>query len=94
MKTSREVAALIKKYIEGNISSLESIQLDQWIKEKPEHEEFFKKILIEDELFEDALTWVNLNQTDHTEWLEDIKSDSRQKIREAEPVVWPWIFIS
>ncbi len=85
MKTSREVAALIKKYIEGNISSLESIQLDQWIKEKPEHEEFFKKILIEDELFEDALTWVNLNQTDHTEWLEDIKSDTLQKIRKAEP---------
>jgi len=36
-------------------------------------------------LFEDALTWVNLNQTDHTEWLEDIKSDTLQKIRKAEP---------
>lgn len=83
MKTSREVAALIKKYIEGNISSLESVQLDQWIKEKPEHEAFFKKLLTDDELFEDALVWVNLNQSDHAIWLEDMKSDTLQKIRKA-----------
>ncbi len=84
MKTSREVAALIKKYIEGNISSLESVRLDQWIKEKPEHEAFFKKLLTDDELFEDALVWVNLNQSDHAVWLEDMKSDTLQKIRNAE----------
>jgi anti-sigma factor RsiW len=41
MKSSKEVAELIKKYIEGNISSEESIQLNSWIKEKPEHAEFF-----------------------------------------------------
>jgi len=81
MKTSKEVAELIKKYIEDTISSEESIQLNNWIKEKPEHEDFFKQVLIGDELFEDAFTWVNIKQQDQDKWLEEFKSDTLQKIQ-------------
>jgi len=80
MKSSKEVAELIKKYIEGNISSEESIQLNNWIKEKPEHAEFFKSVLSEDEVFEDAFLWIDLKQKNENQWLDDLKKDTLDKI--------------
>ncbi len=80
MKSSKEVAELIKNYIEGTISSEENIQLNNWIKEDPEHEVFFKKLLTEDELFEDAFTWIDLKQQEEETWLQELKDDTISKI--------------
>lgn len=84
MKSSKEVAELIKKYIEGKISSRESDQLNNWIKEKPEHETFFKDVLSKDELFEDAFLWIDLQNNSQENWLGDLKSDTLQKIHKGE----------
>lgn len=97
MKSSKEVAELIKKYIEGNISSGESIQLNNWIKEKPEHAEFFKSVLSEDEVFEDAFLWIDLKQKNENQWLDDLKKDTLDRIHkkndsDEKPKSFKWIY--
>ena len=80
MKTSKEVAELIKKYLEGTISPDESIQLNNWIKENSEHEEFFKRILTDDEVFDDAFQWIDVSQKSKSRWLDELNKDSFEKI--------------
>ena len=80
MKTSKEVAELIKKYLEGTISPDESIQLNNWIKENSEHEEFFKRILTDDEVFDDAFQWIDVSQKSKSRWLDELKKDTFEKI--------------
>src|SRR5690606_41133001 len=67
MKLSAEIAALIKKHLEGNLSSTDAIELNQWLEEDISHQQFFDKLIQSDELYEDALSYLQLKSDDSEE---------------------------
>src|SRR5690606_9905699 len=80
MKLSAEIAALIKKHLEGNLSSTDAIELNQWLEEDISHQQFFDKLIQSDELYEDALSYLQLKSDDSEDWLNSLKAKTIQKI--------------
>ncbi|MCT1522963.1 FecR family protein [Sphingobacterium hotanense] len=80
MKLSAEIAALIKKHLEGKLSSTDAIELNQWLAEDILHQQFFDKLTHSDELYEDALSYLQLKSDDSEDWLKSLKAKTIQKI--------------
>src|SRR5690606_5400762 len=78
---STAIARIIKRYLEGAISDEETIILNQWRSDAPEHEALFEKILDGSALFEDVMLWMELNQENQQEWTEQLKADVLQKMQ-------------
>src|SRR5690606_25421919 len=80
MKLSAEIAALIKKHLEGKLSSTDATELNQWLEEDILHQQFFDKLTHSDELYEDALSYLQLKSDDSEDWLKSLKAKTIQKI--------------
>ncbi len=80
MKLSAEIAALIKKHLEGNLSELESNTLKNWLSEDATHQHFFNDLIHKDELYEDALAYLELKSEGNDDWLQSLKTQTLEKI--------------
>ncbi|MVZ64781.1 DUF4974 domain-containing protein [Sphingobacterium sp. DK4209] len=80
MKLSAEIAALIKKHLEGNLSELETNTLKNWLSEDPTHQHFFNDLIHKDELYEDALAYLELKSEGNDDWLQSLKTQTLEKI--------------
>lgn len=73
MKAISKIAGLIKRYMDGDITPEERMVLDQWRSETPENEAFFKSIIEGDEIFEDGLSWIQIEKDQGEDWLRRLK---------------------
>lgn len=81
MKTTQEVATLIKKYIDGNstVEEVESLML--WAKEKPENESFLAQLLKSDDIYADAIDYISFKEDTNDEWLAEFEAGIMQRIQ-------------
>jgi len=73
MTATSKIAQLIKRYIDGDITAEEREVLEQWRGETPENEAFFKSLIEGDAVFEDGLSWAQLEQEQGEDWLRELK---------------------
>lgn len=73
MHSTQGIAALLKKYLENRITKDELILLENWRKQDSKNEKFFYEITENDQIYEDTLTWLELQQHQDEHWLETIK---------------------
>ncbi|MGE8292645.1 MAG: FecR family protein [Sphingobacterium sp.] len=80
MKTTQEIAILIKKQIEGVITSEETKELKNWAQEDPKNELFLKEVLASDSVFEDVLAYMEFRQQLGDTWISNFKQNTSDKI--------------
>lgn len=80
MKTTQEIAILIKKQIEGVITSKETKELKNWAQEDPKNELFLKEVLASDNVFEDVLAYMEFRQQLGDTWISNFKQNTSDKI--------------
>jgi len=73
MHSTQGIAPLLKKYLENRITKDELILLENWRKQDSKNEKFFYEITENDQIYEDTLTWLELQQHQDEHWLEGIK---------------------
>ncbi|NQD70431.1 FecR family protein [Sphingobacterium shayense] len=83
MHSTQGIAALLKKYLENRITKDELILLENWRKQDSKNEKFFYEITENDQIYEDTLTWLELQQHQDEHWLETIKAKTLTKITNA-----------
>lgn len=79
MKTTQEIAILIKKQIEGGITSEETRELRQWAQENPNNELFLKEVLSTDNVFDDVLAYMEFRQELGDTWILNFKQNAADK---------------
>jgi len=84
MRTANQVATLIKKYIEGTISSEETIELMAWVNENPAHKAFLHTLSTTDNVWEDALAYVEFMDQQEDDWLAKFTLKTQEKIAAKE----------
>ncbi|PRD47550.1 FecR family protein [Sphingobacterium haloxyli] len=83
MKAISKIARLIKRYMDGELTPEERIVLEQWRGETPENEAFFKSLTEGDEIFEDGLSWIQLEQEEGEDWLRKLKERTLKRASTA-----------
>ncbi len=98
MKSTKEVAELIKAYIEGKINPDDRIRLNNWLEENPMHRTFFKNLIDKDQVFEDAWLWLEQKSYTNSEWQNELEQKTIQKIKYSPKTsfikkfnIWPYI---
>jgi len=81
MKTTQEVATLIKKYIDGDSTVEEVESLMRWAQEKPEHEVFLTNLLKSDDIYADAIDYISLKEEKDDVWLDGFEESIMQRIQ-------------
>lgn len=69
--------------MDGELTPEERIVLEQWRGETPENEAFFKSLTEGDEIFEDGLSWIQLEQEEGEDWLRKLKERTLKRASTA-----------
>jgi len=81
MKSTTEVAELIKAYIEGKLNPDQRIQLYSWLDDHPDNQSFFKNLIEKDQVFEDAWQWLEQKSYTNEAWQNELESKTIQKLK-------------
>ena len=73
MKATSKITQLIKRHMDGEITADEREALEQWRGETPENDAFFKMLTEGDAIFEDGLSWIQIEQEQGEDWLRELK---------------------
>lgn len=84
MKTIEQVATLIKKHIEGTISSAEHKELMEWADKSPSNKALLDELSNHDNVFEDALLYLQLKAHQEDEWMTNFTNKTIAKIKARE----------
>lgn len=84
MYETSEIATLIRKKLEGTISTQELLLLDDWAKKSEANSELLKKSTDEKLLFEDVVRWLELTKEEEEgSWTRNLERRTFSKIHEA-----------
>ncbi|MGO1596380.1 MAG: FecR domain-containing protein [Sphingobacterium sp.] len=75
------LALLIKKLFEEKISDEEKAELTAWVEEHPNRRSFIENLHASDRLFEQALEWIELEQSDADHWPDRLAHDTLRKLK-------------
>ena len=93
------LAQLIKKLFDESISEDEKIILNTWMEENPSRKLFIEDLNQNDQLFEEALKWIELENQDQEVWTEKLSRitfnkisqwENSNKIIEKKKSKWAW----
>lgn len=93
------LAQLIKKLFDESISEDEKIILNTWMEENPSRKLFIEDLNKNDQLFEEALKWIELENQDQEVWTEKLSRitfnkisqwENSKKIIEKKKSKWAW----
>ena len=74
------IAQLIKKLFDESITEEEKSELNKWIEQHPKRKQFIEELNQHDQLFEEALQWIELENQDQESWLEKLSDRTFEKI--------------
>ncbi|NGM62382.1 FecR family protein [Sphingobacterium sp. SGG-5] len=81
MNKSFDIAALIRKKIDGTITEHELLFLKKWAEENSLHSDLLKYTEAEDPVWEDVNTWLELRSHEHEDaWTKRLQSNTLSKI--------------
>jgi len=80
MLNTEKIAELIKKQLDGELTSEEELQLQRWTQEDVANKAFLKKVLQKDILWKDVLMWLELENSDQEEWQRRLEANVFAKI--------------
>lgn len=84
MYETSEIATLIRKKLEGTISTQELLLLDDWAKKSEANSELLKKSTDEKLLFEDVVRWLELTKEEEEgSWARNLERRTFSKIHET-----------
>jgi len=74
------LALLIKKLFEEKITDEEKAELSAWIEGHPNRRSFIENLHASDQLFEQALEWIELEQSDADDWSNRLSHGTLRKL--------------
>ncbi|MGV3509007.1 MAG: FecR family protein [Sphingobacteriaceae bacterium] len=81
MYNASEIAALIKKKIDSDLTFDERLKLNAWANENPIHQDFLNKVLQGDMIWKDTLKWMVLEESDQETWEKELERKVLFKIK-------------
>src|SRR5690606_203451 len=87
MYNTSEIAKLIRKKLEGNISAQELLILDDWVKNSTSNAELLQRLENEEGILDDVRIWFELPRGEENEgWHERLESKTFTKINKTKTV--------
>ena len=75
-----EIATLIKKNLDGNLTSDERLRLQDWAQDNAIHNGFLDKVMQGDMVWQDALKWMELEDSDQGTWEKELERKLLSKV--------------
>ncbi len=75
-----EIATLIKKNLDGNLTSDERLRLQDWAQDNAIHKGFLDKVMQGDMVWQDALKWMELEDSDQGTWEKELERKLLSKV--------------
>ncbi|TDS13177.1 FecR family protein [Sphingobacterium paludis] len=88
MDATEQIAELIKRHIEGDITAEESGRLNRWRAADSANEAFFQRVTNGEEIFADALQWIAMQDRYEGADLAEIKRRTLRKLPADVPRPW------
>ncbi len=85
MLNTEEIAGLIKKQLDGKLTTDEELQLQFWGDTNPVNKVFLRQVLRGDLLWEDVLIWLELENGEQEEWQKRLERKVFAMISEPAP---------
>lgn len=89
MFDTSEIVILIRKKIEGTISTKELLLLEDWASEHPSNGLLIEKVEKQEVVLEDALNWLEFRRNSGEQWHERMVLKTLAKVRASEDIVRP-----
>ncbi|PVH25503.1 FecR family protein [Sphingobacterium corticibacter] len=86
MNATERIAELIKRYIEGKLTLEESETLTRWRKLDDTNEAFFQQVTQGEEVFGDALQWIDMEDEHAEQQLDQIKQLTFDKLHQTQSI--------
>ncbi|GGE18983.1 FecR family protein [Sphingobacterium cellulitidis] len=74
------IAQLIKKLFDESITDQEKSELNKWVEQHPKRKQFIEELNQHDQLFEEALQWIELENQDQENWINKLSDRTFEKI--------------